>query len=113
MAVTSSHETTFGPEIIAIGDQARISTELEYDYLPVWRSLAKCVGQDVAIFYLENEHDAATAALGKQICAACEVKVECLENAIRAREKFGIWGGLTTPERKRLIRRRLKASKKG
>lgn len=45
----------------------------------------------------------------KQLCAECDVKAECLEYAFKNDEKFGIWGGLTERERKRLKRERRNA----
>jgi WhiB family redox-sensing transcriptional regulator len=43
----------------------------------------------------------------KQICAVCEVRRECLDYALAAREVYGIWGGLTEIERRaRLAGRR-------
>ena len=38
----------------------------------------------------------------KRVCAACPVRRECLDFALRLREPFGIWGGLTESERRRL-----------
>jgi len=40
----------------------------------------------------------------KSICAACPVRIECLEYAVRIREPHGIWGGLNEIERRVLIR---------
>lgn len=42
----------------------------------------------------------------KELCNQCDVKNECLEAALERDEKFGIWGGLTERERKRLRRSR-------
>ena len=50
--------------------------------------------------------DGAEAA--KAICAVCPVREPCLEYAITAREKEGVWGGLDEQERRRLIRQRRK-----
>jgi WhiB family redox-sensing transcriptional regulator len=33
------------------------------------------------------------------------VQVECLDYALEARERFGIWGGTTDKQRRRLLRR--------
>ncbi|HET9518524.1 MAG TPA: WhiB family transcriptional regulator, partial [Actinoplanes sp.] len=41
----------------------------------------------------------------KRICGRCEVKVECLEYALGHDERFGIWGGLSERERRKLKRR--------
>jgi hypothetical protein len=38
----------------------------------------------------------------KAICADCPVRAECLEYALGRDERFGVWGGLSTPERRKL-----------
>ncbi|EUA66068.1 transcription factor WhiB family protein [Mycobacterium xenopi 4042] len=40
----------------------------------------------------------------KKICLGCEVRAECLEYALAHDERFGIWGGLSERERRRLKR---------
>jgi WhiB family redox-sensing transcriptional regulator len=67
-----------------------------------WRTLARCRGVDPVVFHPVNEDDADEA---KAICALCPVREACLEYAIEAREKDGVWGGLTARERRRVIRR--------
>jgi WhiB family transcriptional regulator, redox-sensing transcriptional regulator len=42
----------------------------------------------------------------KSVCHGCEVRPECLEYALRHGEKFGIWGGMSERERRRLRRQR-------
>jgi WhiB family redox-sensing transcriptional regulator len=39
------------------------------------------------------------------VCLSCEVRSECLEYALAHDERFGIWGGLSERERRRLKRR--------
>ena len=41
----------------------------------------------------------------KRVCRSCEVRAECLEYALEHDERFGIWGGLSERERRRLKRR--------
>ena len=41
----------------------------------------------------------------KRICSGCEVRAQCLEYALAHDERFGIWGGLSERERRRLKRR--------
>lgn len=72
-----------------------------------WRSLARCRGADPTIFHPVNDDDAEEA---KAICALCPVREPCLEYAIAAREKDGVWGGLTARERRRLIRQRRRSA---
>jgi len=57
------------------------------------------------VFHPVEEDDAA-AAPAKAICDLCPVREPCLEYAISAREKDGVWGGLTARERRRLVRQR-------
>ena len=40
------------------------------------------------------------------MCEACTVKDACLEYAMANDERFGIWGGLSERERRRLRRAR-------
>ena len=40
----------------------------------------------------------------KKICVGCEVRAECLSYALANDERFGIWGGLSERERRRLKR---------
>ncbi len=40
--------------------------------------------------------------IAKSFCAVCPVRTECLDDAVKSKNKFGIWGGTTYEERKRL-----------
>lgn len=40
----------------------------------------------------------------KQVCAACPVSAKCLEYALTHDERFGIWGGASERERRRMRR---------
>ena len=40
----------------------------------------------------------------KRVCSGCEVRTECLLWALENDERFGIWGGLSERERRRLKR---------
>ena len=51
-----------------------------------------------------------STAEAKAICARCPVRNECLEYALEHHEKFGIWGGLSERERRRLRRQRMAAA---
>jgi WhiB family redox-sensing transcriptional regulator len=61
------------------------------------------------LFYPPAESDEASAA-AKAICAVCPVREPCLDHAITAREKQGVWGGLNERERRRLVRQRRKTA---
>lgn len=53
-------------------------------------------GAGFAFFVLAANEEA------KAVCEQCATKEECLELAVSRDEKFGIWGGLTTYQRKKL-----------
>jgi WhiB family redox-sensing transcriptional regulator len=74
-----------------------------------WRSAAACRGLDPLIFYpLTDEDDDAEPA--KSVCEQCPVREACLEHALGAREKEGVWGGATERERRRIIRQRRRSA---
>jgi WhiB family redox-sensing transcriptional regulator len=57
-----------------------------------WQDRALCAQTDPEAFFPEK------------VCRSCEVRVECLEYALEKDERFGIWGGLSERERRRLKR---------
>jgi len=69
----------------------------------VWRELGACRGLEPSIFYPDDDAEADDA---KAVCEHCSVRVACLEFALSAREKQGVWGGATERERRRIIRQR-------
>lgn len=73
-----------------------------------WRQQGRCRGVDPAVFYPVSDEDEALEA--KAICETCPVRGPCLEYALAAREKHGVWGGLTERERRRLLRQRRKSA---
>jgi WhiB family redox-sensing transcriptional regulator len=68
-----------------------------------WQERGACRGIDVALFFPVVEHEACEA---KAICSMCPVRMRCLEFALAEGERFGIWGGYTTLERKELLAER-------
>ena len=72
-----------------------------------WRNRAACRGIDPDIFFPITDEDAEPA---KAICNACPVREACLEFALAAREREGVWGGATERERRRIIRQRRKTA---
>lgn len=73
-----------------------------------WQDLANCRGADPDLFFPERGASTRTA---KGICRECSVRVECLEFAIVSSEKFGIWGGLSERERRKIRRERALAAR--
>jgi WhiB family transcriptional regulator, redox-sensing transcriptional regulator len=66
-----------------------------------WQDRALCAQTDPEAFFPEKGGSTREA---KKICLGCEVRAECLEYALAHDERFGIWGGLSERERRRLKR---------
>lgn len=47
--------------------------------------------------------------VAKEICSRCPLRLLCLDYALAAGERDGIWGGASVPERKAMRRRGLVA----
>lgn len=68
---------------------------------PEWHGRALCAQTDPEAFFPEKGGSTRDA---KKICTGCEVRAECLSYALEHDERFGIWGGLSERERRRLKR---------
>jgi WhiB family redox-sensing transcriptional regulator len=66
-----------------------------------WQERALCAETDPESFFPEKGGSTREA---KRICSGCEVRAECLEYALAHDERFGIWGGLSERERRKLKR---------
>ena len=69
--------------------------------VPEWQERGLCQQTDPELFFLDK---GATDRLAKQVCAACEVKPECLAYALETDQRFGIWGGTSEKERRAIKR---------
>ena len=91
------------------GDSARAHLTLVTDGFDLeppdaeeqWQERALCAQTDPEAFFPEKGGSTREA---KKICQGCEVRSECLEYALAHDERFGIWGGLSERERRRLKR---------
>lgn len=70
---------------------------------PAWMRKARCLDADPEVFFPDKGGSTREA---KRICNACEVQQACLEWALEHDERFGIWGGTSERERRRLRRER-------
>jgi WhiB family transcriptional regulator, redox-sensing transcriptional regulator len=68
-----------------------------------WQAQANCMGVDPDLFFPER---GASTKEAKEVCRGCVVREECLEYALANSEKFGIWGGMSERERRRVRRAR-------
>ena len=64
-----------------------------------WRLDALCAETDPEAFFPEKGGSTREA---KRVCVGCDVRAECLEYALASDERFGIWGGLSERERRRV-----------
>jgi len=77
------------------------SFELEDDGQLAWQVDALCAQTDPEAFFPEKGGSTRDA---KRICEGCDVRAQCLDYALRNDERFGIWGGLSERERRKLRR---------
>ena len=64
-----------------------------------WQEFALCAQTDPESFFPEKGGSTREA---KRTCAACEVRVQCLDYALTNDERFGIYGGLSERERRKM-----------
>lgn len=68
-----------------------------------WQMHGLCRGMDSAVFFHpegERGHKrAAREEQAKRVCAQCPVLQRCREYAVTAGEPYGVWGGMSAPER--------------
>lgn len=67
-----------------------------------WQERALCAQTDPEAFFPEKGGSTREA---KKVCLGCDVRSECLEYALANDERFGIWGGLSERERRKLKKR--------
>lgn len=74
-----------------------------------WQEGGACRKVDPTLFFHpQNERGSARISRdrsAKAVCARCAVRLECADYAIRAREPYGVWGGLSEEDRERIYRR--------
>jgi hypothetical protein len=64
-----------------------------------WQERALCSQTDPELFFPDKGQSPRHA---KTICRQCDVRLECLDYALRNNERFGVWGGTTDYQRSRL-----------
>lgn len=67
-----------------------------------WAARAACRTTDPDTLFVQG----AAQNRAKAICMGCDVRTECLADALDNRVEFGVWGGMTERERRALLRRR-------
>lgn len=64
-----------------------------------WQEQALCAQSDPEVFFPEKGTSPKPA---KMVCFRCEVRQECLQYALDNNERYGVWGGLSERQRRRL-----------
>jgi len=112
-SVDSTPHTTTGPTTSDAAARPQLSLVPErielaldsvdgsFDEDDQWQERGLCAQTDPEAFFPEKGGSTREA---KRICQGCEVRDRCLEYALANDERFGIWGGLSERERRRLKR---------
>jgi|GEM_PF-345759 WhiB family redox-sensing transcriptional regulator len=77
---------------LAAGDEKDLS----------WQQRGLCMQTDPEAFFPDKGGSTREA---KRVCVGCEVREVCLKYALDNDERFGIWGGLSERERRKLKKR--------
>jgi WhiB family transcriptional regulator, redox-sensing transcriptional regulator len=64
-----------------------------------WARHAACAGSHPDLWFPDRGQNIGPA---KAVCAVCPVRLECLDYALRWDIRFGVWGGLSEQERRRI-----------
>lgn len=72
-----------------------------------WERRAACSTRPTDLFFTneDNQYDEGQEAEAKAVCGSCIARKDCLVASLASAEKFGIRGGMTPKERRRLLRR--------
>lgn len=66
-----------------------------------WQDQAACYGVDPDVFFPVSEEEAGPALA---YCTGCAQRTDCLAWALKNGERYGVWGGLTEQQRRRIAR---------
>lgn len=70
--------------------------------LTLLRTKGACRDHPQALFFPDRSQGPNGSDPAKEICEGCPVRQECLDWALTAPEEFGVWGGTTPTERRRM-----------
>lgn len=125
-ALTRGHTPARGPDALpavrgnmytTAGDKARAALGRAIARMPGmtgnWTARALCRALDDPDKMFPDPHDAKGVAKAKAVCSFCPVRAECLDHALSAPEKYGVWGGVEEDDRQKMRRaRQRKAARK-
>ena len=67
-------------------------------------TIPPCMNTDPELFFPDQDANVNLYKTAKELCATCPIIKQCLEYALKTNEEFGVWGGLTAFERRKLKR---------
>ena len=70
-----------------------------------WMADGKCADLNPSLFF---PSDGTGVEVAKKICSTCDMKIPCLEYALRNRADHGVWGGASERQRRRILKARKK-----
>jgi WhiB family transcriptional regulator, redox-sensing transcriptional regulator len=101
-AVVGLHQRLAGPPagLADVLTMLPVRADLMHDdQIESWQDRALCAQTDPEAFFPERGGSVREA---KRVCRSCEVRTECLQYAIEHDEKYGVWGGMSERERRRI-----------
>lgn len=82
-----------------------IAMWLEMEPVGPWVEDALCSQTDPEVFFPSHRGGTVkTAEAAKRICAQCPVQAQCFDYSLRAKEPWGVWGGVSEVERRRITK---------
>ena len=74
-----------------------------------WQERGKCREAANELFFLDDGEKGAVKRrkieLAKRVCKACPVINECTQHALSLPEPYGVWGGMSEEDRKKMVKR--------
>lgn len=80
---------------------AALRTALFGDDDEDWRERAVCAQIDPDLWFPEKGGNTRDA---KKLCLTCTVRAQCLDFAMEHEERYGVWGGRSERERRRMVK---------
>lgn len=75
--------------------------------MTTWQQRAACIGEPPELWFPPSGRgEKLDYSEAQRICDRCPVQPECLEHALTHNERYGMWGGHTERQRRRLQRQR-------